>query len=82
MSDQIVVINVGLSTYTFSKLQRHLLYSADERRFPSLRLYDPFEIVEARLTLETMGLIVEGQLEPQLTPLGAEVVTALRSRKS
>ena len=77
MPDETITIEVYDHTFMLSKLERHILYTADEGREPSARLYSPAEIETARHDLHTLKLLGDYGF---LTALGLEVVEACRTR--
>ena len=78
--EPIVIISIDDREWSFSKLERHVLYSADEGKAPSYRLYSESRVAECRHNLILRGLINDDPGLPFLTPLGRDVVTALRAR--
>lgn len=78
--EPIVIISIDDREWSFSKLERHVLYSAAEDKAPSYRLYSVSQVAEARHNLILRGLVNDDPSLPLLTPLGQDVVTALRAR--
>lgn len=75
-----VIISIDDREWSFSKLERHLLYCASDARVPSYRLYSGSQVTECHRNLIARGLVNDDTGVPFLTPLGQDVVTALRSR--